>query len=296
MDLETRLREAMDRRTEGIGTRSMPAGTATRVRRRRALGVAMAAALAIALAGGVTGLVRLMADRHATQPAAEATASIPTPEPGVTYVTPAPFAQLGPGEWPDVRRGGVSDPYVDREVGDDEVLTDKVVIASGYVEGTEWSMTAFAADHSGIGNIGWGTCAELFLGDLGDNGGVRLCTNVEGDPGQRDLRIAGTSFGTGPVTAYAGIVSDAVAGVVFDLADGSRVPADLVDGPKALGGRYFVLFVPNDAAGTVSALDAAGSPIASEPLCVGAPAPRDEVTTCGNGAAWAASAVSSEPH
>ena len=296
MDLETKLRETMDRRTEGVRARTMPAGTVARVRRRRAVGVAVAAALAIAFVGGVTGLVRFTADRPASEPAAEATAAIPTPEPGVTYVTPAPFADLGPGEWPDVRWGGVSDPYVDREMGDDEVLTDKVVVASGYVEGTEWSMTAFGADRSGVGNIGWGTCGELFLGELGDKGGIRLCTNVEGDPGQRDLRIAGASFGTGPVTAYAGIVSDAVAGVVVDLADGSRGTVDLVDGPNALDARYFVLWVPNDATGTVSAVDLAGAPIASEPLCVSAPAPQDEVTTCGNGAAWAASAVSSEPH
>jgi hypothetical protein len=295
MDLETKLRETMDRQTEGIGARSMPPGTVARVRRRRALGLVVAAALAVACVGGVSGLIRVTADRSSGQPAAEGTASIPTPEPGITFVTPAPFANLGPGEWPNVRSGGVKDPYVDREIGDDEVLTDKIVVASGDVEGVEWSMTAFAADHSGLGNIGWGTCAELFLGDLGDNGGVRLCTNVEGDPGQRDLRIAGTSFGSGPVTAYAGIVSDQVDRVVFDLSDGTRTTADLANGPNGLDARYFVLWVPNDATGTVSAMDASGASIASEPLCVSAPAPQDEVTMCGNGAAWAASAVVSEP-
>ncbi|HEY3213261.1 MAG TPA: hypothetical protein VGL16_08695 [Actinomycetota bacterium] len=296
MDLETRLRETMDRHTDGIGMRSMPPGTVARVRRRRVFGLAVAAALVIGFVGGASGLIRVTLDRSASQPAAEGTASIPTPEPGVTFVTPAPFANLGPGGWPDVRAGGVEDPYIDREIGDDEVLTDKVVVASGYVEGVEWSMTAFAADHSGVGNIGWGTCAELFLGDLGDNGGVRLCTNVEGDPGQRDLRVAGTSFGSGPVTAYAGIVSDRVDSVVFELSDGSRTTADLANGPNAFDARYFVLWVPNDAAGTVSALDASGASIATEPLCVGAPVPQDEVTMCGNGAAWAASAVVAEPH
>jgi hypothetical protein len=296
MDLETRLRETMVRQTEGIGVRSMPPGTVARVRRRRALGLVVAAALAIAFVGGVSGLIRLTVDRSSGQPAAQGTASIPTPEPGVTFVTPAPFADLGPGEWPDVRSGGVEAPYVDREIGDDEVLTDKVVVGSGYVEGVEWSMTAFAADHSGVGNIGWGTCAELFLGDLGDNGGVRLCTNVEGDPGQRDMRIAGTSFGSGPVTAYAGIVSHQVDTVVFELSDGSRTTADLTHGPNTLDARYFVVWVPNDAAGTVSALDASGASIASERLCVGAPAPKDEVTMCGNGAAWVVSAVVEEPH
>jgi hypothetical protein len=296
MDLETRLRETMDRRTEGVGIRSMPPGTVARVRRRRAVGLFVAAALAIAFLGGVSGLVHITADRSVGQPAAESTASIPTPEPGVTFVTPGPFADLRPGEWPDVESGGVEDPYVDREIGDDEVLTDKIVVASGYVEGVEWSMTAFGADHSGVGNIGWGTCGELFAGDLGDNGGVRLCTNVEGDPGQRDLRIAGTSFGTGPVTAYAGIVSDRVDHVVFEFEDGSHRTVEPVGGPTGLDARYFVLWVPNDAAGTVSALDARGTSIATEPLCVGAPAPQDEVTACGNGAAWSVSAVVSEPH
>jgi hypothetical protein len=295
MDLEARLRETMDRRTDGIGTRSMPAGTMAHVRRRRALGLVVATALALAFVVGVTGLIRLAADRSTLQPAAEATAVIPTPEPDVKYVTPAPFANLGPGEWPDVESGGVDVPYVDRETGGDEVLTDKVVVASGYIEGIEWSMTAFRVDRSNAGDPGSGTCGELFLGDLGDNGGVRFCTDVAGDSGQRDLRIAGTSFGTGPVTAYTGIVSDRIDNVVFDFAVGSRETADLVNGPKALDARFFVLFVPNDAAGTVSAVDAADARIASEPLCVSGPAPQEEVTMCGNGAAWVASAVSSHP-
>ena len=296
MDLETRLRETMDRRTEGVGVRSMPPGTIGRVRRRRALGLIVVTALALSFVGGVSGLLRLSADRSTGQPAAESTASIPTPEPGVTYVTPGPFADLGPGEWPNVQAGGVQDPYVDRETGDIEVLTDKVVVASGYVEDVEWSMTTFRADHTGIGNIGWGTCAELFLGDLGDDGGVRLCTNVEGDPGQRDLRVAGASFGAGPVTGYAGIVSDLVDRVVLEFADGSHRIVDLVNGPKGLDARYFVLWVPNDAAGTMSALDASGTAIATEPLCVSGPAPLGSVTACGNGAAWSVSAVVSEPH
>jgi RNA polymerase sigma factor (sigma-70 family) len=39
-----------------------------------------------------------------------------------------------------------------------------------------------------------------------------------------------------------------------------------------------------------------GASIASERLYVGAPAPQDEVTMCGNGAAWVVSAVVAEPH
>ena len=297
IDLETRLRETMDRHAPSAGSREMPANTSSRVGRRRAAAIVTTISVAVAFLVGAAGLARYLSDGPARQrPAAEGTAAIPTPAPGVTYVTPAPFADLAPGDWPRVEVGGVDDPYVDREVGDDEVSTAKVVVASGSVEGVEWTMTAFGADRTNVGNIGWGTCGELFLGDMGTNGGVRVCTNVAGDPGQRDLRIAGSSFGTGPVSAYAGIVSDRVERVVFDLADGSSTEADLVEGPRTLGARFFVLFVPNDAAGTVSALDDGGATIATEPLCIDGPATADEVTMCGNGAAWAASAVSIEPH
>lgn len=298
MDLETKLRDMMDRRIDGIGARSMPPGTVARVRRRRARGVAVVTVVAIAFAAGLTGLIRITANRPTSRPAAEVTVAIPpATEPGVTYVTPAPFANLGPGEWPHVRLGGVDVPYVDREEGEEATLsTDKVAIASGYVEGVEWSMTAFGVDHPDSGTLGWETCGELFLADMGDDGGVRFCTNVLGEPGQRDLRIAGASFGMGPVTAYTGIVSDKVESVVFAFADGSRTSADLIDGHPEVGSRYFVLFVPNDAAGRVVAREAVGSPVATEPLCVRDVAPQEEVTACGNGVAWVASAVSSEPH
>ena len=297
MDLETRLQETLDRHAPSPMSRPMPANIPSRVTRRRTAALVTTVAVAVAVVLGTMGLFRYLSDGSAEQrPAAEGTAAIPTPEIGVTYVTPAPFADLAPGEWPRVRVGGVEDPYVDREVGDDEVSTAKVVVDSGFVEGVPWSVTAFGVDHTSVGNLGWGTCGELFLGDLGDNGGVRFCTQVAGDPGQHDLRIAGASFGTGPVSAYAGIVSDRVERVVFDFTDGSSRHADPVDGPGALGARFFVLFVPNEAAGRVSALDASGATIATEPLCIGGPATRDEVTMCGNGAAWAASAVSSEPH
>ena len=296
IDLETRLRETMDHHAPSPTSRLMPPRTPARVLRRRTVVIGTTVVMAVAIVAGMAGLYRHLSGGRVVRPAAEGTAAIPTPEPGVTFVTPAPFADLAPGEWPDVRVGGVEDPYVDREVGDDEVSTDKVVVASGLVEGVEWSMTAFGVDHTAIGNLGWGTCGELFVGDLGDNGGVRLCTNVAGDPGQRDLRIAGASFGTGPVSAYAGIVSDRVGSVAFGFADGSSLEADLVDGPTRLGARFFVLFVPNDATGTITAFDPTGATIATEPLCIGGPAAADQVTMCGNGAAWAASAVTSEPH
>lgn len=283
MNLETRLRETMDRHAPSLAPREMPPGTASRVYRRRAAAIATTAALTTALVAGVAGLYRYLSGGPAIRPAAEQTVARPsTTESGVTYAGPAPFAHLAPGEWPTVEVGGVERPYVDRESGAE---LDKTVVASGYVEGTEWTMTAFAVHGSG-------TCGELFLGETGDYGGVRFCSDG-GEPGQMDLRIAGTSFGLGPLTAYTGVISDAVDRVVFELADGSRKAADLLQAPPGLDARSFVLFVPRDAAGRVVALDADGALVASEPLCVDSPALLEQVTSCGNGLSTTFSAVSS---
>lgn len=287
IDLETRLRSTLDRHVPSPTPRPMPEGTASRVVRRRAVGIATTTAVAVVLVAGAAGLLRYLSTGSAgRQPAAEATVAMPSPtEHGVTYVAPAPFAELAPGEWPRVEIGGLEDPYVDRESG---VELDKTVVVSGLVEGTEWSMTAFAHD-------GWGTCGELFLGEWGDYGGVRFCSRVAGEPGQTDLRVAGTSFGLGPVTAYTGIVSPAVDRVVVELADGSRRSVDLVKAPEGLIDRSFVVFVPIDAGGRFVAFDAGGGRVAAEPLCVGSPAPLAQVTSCGNGMATNYSAVSGHP-
>jgi hypothetical protein len=190
MDLETKLREMMDRHAPSPTLRPMPAGTASRIIRRRVAVIASTMAVAVAFVVGAAGLFRyLSAGSTVQRPAAEATVAMPSPtEPGVTYITPAPFADLAPGQWPDAEVGGVENPYVDRESG---VELDKTVVASGIVEGTEWSMTSFAM-HGG------GACGELFLGDWGDYGGVRFCSHVASEPGQTDLRIAARASDSGP--------------------------------------------------------------------------------------------------
>src|SRR5262245_41464429 len=259
----------------------MPPGTASRVARRRAAAIATATAVVVALVVGAAGLYGYLSEGSATEPAGEATAVMPSPT-GPEVTTPTPFADLAPGEWPDVTNGGVRHAYVDRTTGDG---LDKQVVASGTVEGAEWSQTAFAVD-------GWGACGELFLGETGEYGGVRFCSAVPTEPGQTDLRIAGTSFGLGPVTVYAGVASDAIDRVVFEFDDGSRRAADLADAPSGLDERSFVLFVPNDASGRVIGLGPDGARVAEEPLCVGTTAAPDQVAGCGNGLAMTFSAVS----
>lgn len=288
IDLETRLRDTLHRHAaSSAAPRPMPEGTASRVTRRRVLSVAATLMLTAALVAGAAGLFRYLSVGSAVQqPAGEATVAMPSPtEPDVTYVTPAPLADLAPGEWPSVQAGGLEDPYVDRVTGEE---LDKTVVASGLVEGTEWSMTAFRVHR-------WGTCGELFLGDWGDYGGVRSCSRVGSEPGQTDLRVAGASFGLGPITAYTGVVSAAVDRVVVELADGSRRSVDLVTAADGLDDRFFVEFVPIDAGGRFVAFDADGVRVAAEPLCVGSPAPIEQVTSCGNGLATSFSAVSGQP-
>ena len=81
-----------------------------------------------------------------------------------------------------------------------------------------------------------------------------------------------------------------------------RVELELVDGSHRtvefaprLDARVFVLFVPVDAAGRIVAFDRSGERLASEPMCVGSPAPVEQVTGCGNGLSTTFSAVSAQP-
>jgi hypothetical protein len=54
-------------------------------------------------------------------------------------------------------------------------------------------------------------------------------------------------------------------------------------------------FVPIDAAGRIVAFNRSGERLASEPMCVGSPAPAELVTGCGNGLSTTFSAVSAQP-
>jgi hypothetical protein len=88
------------------------------------------------------------------------------------------------------------------------------------------------------------------------------------------------------------VVSPAVVRVEFEPVDGSHRTVEFAPG---LDARVFVLFVPIDAAGRIVAFDRSGERLASEPMCVGSPAPAELVTGCGNGLSTTFSAVSAQP-
>ncbi|MGH2637232.1 MAG: hypothetical protein ACRDHU_13945 [Actinomycetota bacterium] len=280
-DLEIRVRATLEQHARPAALRRMPPETVRRVRIRRAGAVlCVAIAISAALAGVVT--LAQVAPGTGRRPASVVTVAIPSPpEPGTTYVTPAPFSDLEAGEWPQAVEGGVEVPYIDREVGED---LDKHVLRSGHVETTVWSVTAFLSDGD--------PCAELFLGETGDYGGFRVCGR---DGAHSELLVGGASFGAGPVTAYLGITAPNVDRVVLRLSGGSSRRVDLVDGPRGIDAGFFVVFVPNEVDGEI-VVQTGVREVGAESLCVGPPASVESVAACGSGLVWAASAVGSDPH
>jgi hypothetical protein len=193
-----------------------------------------------------------------------------TPPKGV----PAP----APGAWPDVTYGGSFAPYVDHEVSasgvlDPGVVGQKTPVEWGTVQGVPWSLTAFDVRNAGAwrGDAGPdgepGPAGEIFLGADGRFGGsgLALYSRVPWRPS--DLGVTGAIFGSGPLTVYAGVVSDRVVRVEFRFDDGTVRTPDLVRGPADVDASYFVLWVPNGARGEILALSSGGSIVASSSMC-----------------------------
>jgi hypothetical protein len=184
-----------------------------------------------------------------------------------------------PGEWPDVVLGGDFEPYVDHEVGaggvlDPGVVTSKEPIIWGTVQGVPFSLTAFNVDGSGdwIGHGGPngepGPAGELFLGAGGryGGGGLALYRSTPWEPS--DLGLRGFGFGAGPLTAYAGVVSQRVAAVEFRFEDGQVRSVEPVPGPPGVEAGYVLLWAPNDLGGEVVALAEDGSVLQRSTLCL----------------------------
>lgn len=197
----------------------------------------------------------------------------------LTGQTPPTLSPPPPGAWPDVTYGGDFAPYVDHEatsdgVVDPGVVGDKTPISWGTVQGVPWSLTAFAVRNAD----GWtgsagpggqpGPAGQLFVGADGafGGGGVALYGTTPWEP--TDFSMTGFGFGSGPLTAYAGVVSNRVANVQFQLDEGQTREVELVPGPAGVDAKYFVLFTPNGATGTALAYASDGSELGRQALCV----------------------------
>ncbi len=219
--------------------------------------------------------------------------------PRVSQLTPTSSDPAGgieppaPGEWPETVLGGDFEPYVDHVMDEQGVLdpgivTPKTPIIWGTVQGVPFSVTAFKVDGWGdwTGSGGPdgepGPAGELFLGALGVYGGVSLALNADAPWQPNDLGMDEIGFGSGPLTAYAGVVSERVAAVEFRFADGQTRSVDLVPGPDGVKASYFILWAPNDLGGEVVALAEDGATLERRTLCLpAADLESDAISSCG---------------
>lgn len=281
--MERDLRLVLRRVAGAPPYRLMPPGTTRRVRLRETLFAVTVAALVAAVALGTVGLIQVWPGHRKAEPAGGG--AVATVTPPVVVHTPPPISPPAPGEWPVVTLGGDFTPYVDHVVDqngvrDSGVVTAKTVIAYGTVQGVPWSLAAFLTDGTGDWTGPAGPCGELFLGAGGDYGGSGLCLNSVTRPRSTDLGLTDLVFGSGPITAYAGVVSDRVAQVVFHFDDGDARAAEMIPGPSGVDARYFVLFVPNGSTGDVQALSQDGRVLGDGTMCVPAHIESDANVGC----------------
>lgn len=204
-----------------------------------------------------------------------------------------------PGEWPRVSRGDLSDAYVDRTEGEQvSFVVDKTAIDAGRVQDEPWSLVALEQNGSGAlwSEAAPGPCGELFLGSWGDDGGASFCLRLDGMEGTPAMTSTGIVWGVGPITAYAGVVTNSVDRIEIELEGGESRRVPLLDGPPGVSGRSFVVFVPNGARGSLVAYAASGTVIGRDPLCAARlDVPEDTIGSCGNGLVSSSSPVVSGP-
>ena len=175
-----------------------------------------------------------------------------------------------PGEWPAVTRGDLSDAYVDVSVEEAaSIVVDKTAIDAGRVQDEPWSLVALEQNGEGMlwSEAAPGPCGELYLGSWGDDGGGSFCLRLDDLGGAPEMTSMGIVWGVGPITAYAGVATSRVDRIELDLVAGGSRRVPLLDGPSGVSGRYFVVFVPNGARGSVVAYGASGEVVGRDVLC-----------------------------
>ena len=83
-------------------------------------------------------------------------------------------------------------PYTDQVEGQELYLkTQKHVVAHGHVSGIEWSLAAYET-RAAAGYLG-GSCGDLFVGDMGEYGGIGFCLHT----GETTLTLNSLWWGSG---------------------------------------------------------------------------------------------------
>jgi hypothetical protein len=298
-DLEGRIRATLDQRAKASAIRTMPPGTRRRIRSRQAGAAFVVFATAMAFSFVAFALFSTPSGASRTAAGEDEVVVVQPPrglDPSLYLHDVDPPA---PGEWPDVTRGDLSDAYVDySEEEAASIVVDKTAIDAGRVQDEPWSLVAL--EQNGNGAL-WsegapGPCGELYLGSWGDDGGGSFCLRLDDMEGAPEMTSMGIVWGVGPITAYAGVATSRVDRIELDLVGrGSRL-VPLLNGPPGVNARYFVVFVPNGARGSVLAYGGSGEVLGRNALCAAQlEVPADATGTCGNGVVSSASPVVAGP-
>ena len=285
--------------------RIMPRGTIGQVRIRQAFNSVVTLGLVVGLALGAFNLLSAAprasyqpGTRQTVAPADGALPSLQGSTEGITDSTAATPPSDTSGEDTSATSTNSSLPYTDQVDGQEIYLeTQKHVVAFGHVSGIEWSLAAYETRPE-AGYLG-GPCGDLFVGDMGEYGGIGFCLHThETDPGAQ-FALAG--FGNnwdqivGPITGYAGLVGRQVSRVELRSADGSASELTLYEPPAGIGARYFVVFLDERTAGTIVAEGSDGSVLDRGRLCVGKIPEAPNNVGCGHGLLAVSSIVTTDP-
>ena len=285
--------------------RPMPRGTIGQVRIRQALNSLVTLGLVVGLAFGAFNLLSA-APRASFGPGSWQSVSppegeLPSPQgamQGVTDSTADPSSSDTSGE--DTRAISVnsSNPYTDQVEGQELYLTtQKHVVAHGHVRDIEWSLAAY--DTRPFAEYVGGPCGDLFVGDMGDYGGIGFCLHTNETSLNGQFALAG--FGNnsdpiaGPITGYAGLVGRRVSAVDLRLVDGSASELTLYKPPTGIGARYFVVFLDEGTVGTIVARGSDGSELDRERLCLKQVPETPTNVGCGHGLLGLSSIVTTDP-
>ena len=286
--------------------RTMPRGTIGQVRVRQAFNSFVTLGLVVGLAFGAFNLLSAP-PRASYEPGSWQTVAPPSqgdvPSPqgqadGITDSIAAPIPADTTGE--DTRATSTYSwlPYTDQVEGQELYLkTQKHVVRHGHVEGIEWSLAAYET-RSFAEYLG-GPCGDLFVGDMGDYGGIGFCLHTDETASDAPFALAG--FGTipdrvvGPITGYAGLVGPEVSTVELRLADGTISELALHDAPASIGARYFAVFLDEGTNGSIVAMGSGGTDLGHGRLCVGQVPGLPANVGCGDALQGLASIVTTDP-
>jgi hypothetical protein len=286
--------------------RTMPNGTIGQVRVRQALISVVTLGFVV---GSVLGAFNLLSavPRAAHEPGSWQTEApppqgeLPSPQgqaDGITDSTAFPIPSDTAREDTTATSVNSSNPYTDQVEGQElYLITQKHVVAHGHVRGIEWSLAAY--DTRPFAEYLGGPCGDLYVGDMGDYGGIEFCLHTNETPPDGQFALAG--FGNnydpiaGPITGYAGLVGRRVSTVELRLVDGTTSELTLYDAPSGIDARYFAVFVDKATAGTIVAIGSDGTAIDRERLCVGRVPEAPDNVGCGHGLLALSSIVTTDP-